>query len=91
MAFVVSCGVALSSLAIAVTAWLALRRPTAWARVEPRPIVYRNIRVVRDHDEVRDLARRACEREQLVVTAAGRRGARFGELMTLRPPGRSVR
>jgi hypothetical protein len=74
MTFVFYCGVALSIFVVAVTARLAWRRPTAYARVQPRPIVYQNVRVLQDHYEVRELA---CQ-------AALQRGAGCGHLTTAR-------
>ena len=73
-------GAALSLVALVVAAIWVWRRPTPLDAVVPRPVVFRNIRVLHDDDEIRDLARRASEREQLIATAAGRRATRLGEL-----------
>jgi uncharacterized membrane protein len=66
--------------AVAGAIRFARRRSTAVALYEPRPEPYRNIRVLRKADEVRDAARRAYEHETSVARAAARRAARFREL-----------
>jgi hypothetical protein len=73
-------GVAVLLSLPAVAIGFARHRPTAVAAPQPRTESYRNIRVLHDHDEVRDAAQRAYERERFIAHEADRRSARFREL-----------
>jgi hypothetical protein len=67
----------------------ARHRPTGVAALQPRPETYRSIRVLHDHDEIRDAARRAYQRERFIAREADRRGAR--QLTRLQPGFATVR
>jgi hypothetical protein len=58
-----------------------LRVRPAITPLPPRePFVFAHVRVLHDEREVREVAARACAREQRILDAAQRRAARFGEL-----------
>jgi hypothetical protein len=82
-------GVAVVLAVLVAAFWLARNRPSAPVPLKPRLETYRNIRLLRSDDEVRDVARRAYERESLIAHAADRRAARFRQLTRL-DPGRSA-
>jgi hypothetical protein len=69
----------------------ARHRPTGVAALQPRPETYRSIRVLHDHDEIRDAARRAYQRERFIAREADRRGAHFRQLTRLQPGFAAVR
>ena len=65
---------------ILTMAAISKRRRPAMVPVEPRPAVYRSIRLLRNDDEVREIATQACERERLIAIEADRRARRFDAL-----------
>ncbi len=75
----------LSVLALTAVGVLVLHRPAPPVNPAPTPTRFTNIRVLHDDAEVREAARRACEREQLIARAAEQRAAHFGALT--RSPG----
>jgi hypothetical protein len=70
---------------------IARHRPAAAVPLQPRPQIYRSIRVLHNDDEIRDAARRALERERLIADEADRRGAHFRQLTHLEPGFTAVR
>jgi hypothetical protein len=84
-------GIAAPFSVLAAAIAFARHRPTALVALQPRPETYRSIRVLHDHDEIRDVARRAYERERFIAREAGRRGAHFRQLTRLQPDFAAVR
>jgi ABC-type lipoprotein release transport system permease subunit len=89
--FACAAGVAVLATVFAVAVGFALHRPTAVTALQPRPETYRNIRVLHNDDEIRDVARRAYERERLIAYEADRRGAHFRQLTSSQPRFTTVR
>jgi hypothetical protein len=73
-------GVAVLVSAFAAAIGFARHRPIAVVSLQPRHEAYRNIRILQNGDEVRDIARRAYERECFIAREADRRGAHFRQL-----------
>jgi hypothetical protein len=73
-------GVAVLASAVAAAIGFARHRPGAAVSLQPRPETYRSIRILQNDDEIREVARRAYERERFIAREADRRGAHFRQL-----------
>jgi hypothetical protein len=73
-------GVAVLVSAFAAAVGFVRYRPNPGVALQPRPETYRSIRILQSDDEVRDVARRAYERERFIASEADRRGAHFHQL-----------
>ena len=78
-------GVAVLISAFAAAIAFARHRPAAVVSLQPRPQTYRNIRVLDNDEEIRDVARRAYERERFIAHEADRRGTHFRQLARPQP------
>ena len=67
-------GIALVVSAGAAAILLARHRPACVVSLQPRPEIFRSIRLLQDDDEIRAAARRAYERERWIAHQADRRG-----------------
>jgi hypothetical protein len=89
--FAAAAGISVLASVSAAAIGFALHRPTAVTSFQPRPEIYRNIRILHNDDEIRDVARRAYERERVIADEADRRGARFRQLTSSQPRLTTVR